>query len=512
MQSSMLLQMLRALLRELVLHKTMIVVGFVVVSFSVLGAGFYWPKNYEAKATLYADEQNIIKPLLQSQAAVTSVDRAQEAKDMIQTRRMIEMIARQSGLVKDDDPPQVVENMLRYLQVALVVEGLSPANPMGGGATYIRLSFSNPSQEVAFKVVSAAVDAFIKETTESKQRESRSAYQFINGQVATYKQQLADAEARLKDFNAQNQDGNEQTVNQSISALQGEIQQLKLDIDDARIRKGSVEAQLSRENQYLNKRFKSDVYRERLSDAQAKLDSLLLTYTPTHPDVVNLKHQIEDLKQAMSDAENSRNVGSGGADSNVNPLYEQLRKTLSDVTLELESKEKRLIATQQLLDQEYERSKRIAGRQADLAELTRDYDVTKKMYESLLESKEKARISMTLDVEGQGVTYRIQEAPVYPSVPKGLRFMHFALAGPILGVLVPIGAIFAFMQLDPRIRYPGVLEQGLSVPLLAVVPHMKTSFTKRILRADMVLLSIFVFAAMAVYAAICVSRLMGLLG
>ncbi|CBL44128.1 Polysaccharide chain length determinant protein [gamma proteobacterium HdN1] len=503
----MIFQILRALLREIILHKTLIAIGFAIVSFAVLAAGFFWPKQYEVKGVLYADEQNIIKPLLQSQAAVTSVDRAQAARDLLQTRRMAEIIAKRSGLVGPDDSPAILERTARLLQATLGVEGFSPS---GSAVTYVRISYTNPSKDTAFKVVSAAVDAFIRETSESKQRESRNAYQFISSQVKTYKQQLANAEDRLKVFNADNRDGNEQTVATSISMLQSEIQKLKLDIDDARIRKASTESQLSRESQYLTKRFSTDVYRDKLREAQSKLDSMLLTYTPTHPDVVNLKHQIEDFRQAMEESETSRRDDRSSA-GNINPLYEQLRKTLSTVTLELESKQKRLTATQQLLDQEYDRSRRIAGRKAEQADLTRDYDVTKKMYESLLESKERARISMTLDVEGQGVTYRIQEAPLYPSVPKGLRFLHFALAGPFLGLLVPIGALVAYIQLDPRIRYQSVLE-GLSVPVLAVVPHMNTPFAKRMLRSDMILLSLFMTGAMIVYAIICFGRWSGWFG
>lgn len=511
MQSSMIFQMYQALLRELVLHKSLIVIGFVVVSFSVLGVGWFWPKSFEARATLYADEQNIIKPLLEQQAAVTTVDRAQEAKDLLKTRKITELIAKQSGLITGKEPPQVVDATIRMLQDRIGFEGFSSGGGVGTGTTFIRLFYTSPSADLSFRVVNAAVDTFIKETTEAKQRESRNAYQFINGQVATYKQQLTDAEQRLKEFNAENQDGSELTVSNSISQLQTEIQQLKLDIDDARIRQASVDMQLRNESQYLNRRFKSDVYRERLNEAQARLEGLLLTYTPTHPDVVSLKYQIEDLKRAMSDSQSSRSA-SGGVDSNINPLYEELRRTQSEIMLELGSKEKRLLATQRLLEQEFERSKRLAARQAELSDLTRDYDVTKRMYESLLESKEKARISMTLDVEGQGVTYKIQEAPIYPNVPKGLRFMHFALAGPILGVLVPLAALIAFIQLDPRIRYPSVLEQSLSVPVLAVVPHVNTPFAKRMLRSDMVLLSIFMFLSMVIYVAICVSRYVGWLG
>ena len=78
----------------------------------------------------------------------------------------------------------------------------------------------------------------------------------------------------------------------------------------------------------------------------------------------------------------------------------------------------------------------MAANQAQLSELTRDYDVTKRVYEEML-GKKTARLSMTLDIEGQGVSYRIQEAAQFPLRPTGLNFKHFAALGPILGFYYP---------------------------------------------------------------------------
>jgi uncharacterized protein involved in exopolysaccharide biosynthesis len=61
----------------------------------------------------------------------------------------------------------------------------------------------------------------------------------------------------------------------------------------------------------------------------------------------------------------------------------------------------RLNAFNRLLDESYERRKRIANNKAELSELTRDYSVFQMQYEEMLTKKEKARISMELDIQGQ---------------------------------------------------------------------------------------------------------------
>ena len=94
----------------------------------------------------------------------------------------------------------------------------------------------------------------------------------------------------------------------------------------------------------------------------------------------------------------------------------------------------------------------VAAKQATYKELTRDYDVTKDVYEDMLKRRESARLSMTLDIEGQGVSFKIHEPASYPLRSDGLQLMHFAAIGPVLGLALPVGLIVLLVIMDPRIR------------------------------------------------------------
>jgi hypothetical protein len=128
----------------------------------------------------------------------------------------------------------------------------------------------------------------------------------------------------------------------------------------------------------------------------------------------------------------------------------------------------------------------------------------------MLERKEKARLSMTLNIEGQGVTYRIQEPALPPLSAVGLRFIHFVLLGPFIGLFAVIGLIFLYVILDPRIRFPALLS-GLDVEILAVIPHVKTPFTKRIVRSDIVICGVLAFLIMVAYIGIAYASKVGLI-
>ena len=167
-----------------------------------------------------------------------------------------------------------------------------------------------------------------------------------------------------------------------------------------------------------------------------------------------------------------------------------------------------MLALNGMMAQENERGVRVAERGAEEAELTRDYNVTMRIYEDMLERKERARLSMTLNVEGQGVTYRVQEPALPPLNPVGVRYIHFVVLGPIAGVLFVIGLLILYVLVDQRIRFPERLH-ALSVPVLAVVPHIHTPFTKRMMRMDMVLYIFLSLLVMAAYGGLAVASKLG---
>ena len=123
-----------------------------------------------------------------------------------------------------------------------------------------------------------------------------------------------------------------------------------------------------------------------------------------------------------------------------------------------------------MLNEELNRSRRIADSESALAELTRDYEVNRDIYQDLLRRRENARVSMQLDREERGLTLRVQDPATMPLRPTGLRFMHFAIGGLLMAVGIPLGLLFLRARFDPRIRSAQQLQRITERPLLTVVP------------------------------------------
>lgn len=497
MEPQYLYEFIGAVFRELSRKRLLVTFLFCLISLTVLVVGIFWPLNYTTSATLYVDQRNIIEPLLRGQAEVTRVDQAQQAKEKVYTRSILENVAKDAGLVKDDTDPKTAAAILSGLQRGIDIRNIGP--------NYLRVSYSSSSPDLSFKVVDALINAFIRNIAESKQLESKEAFDFIQSQVDVYKAQLLAAEQRLEKFNAENTDGSEETVNQRIADLRTQIETLNLSIDEIRSRKNTIENQLKNEREYLNVRSQSDVYRQQISEAQARLDNMLIHLTETHPDVVNLRMQIEDYKRTILEIERQDRQQSSPRNGEsqtfaLNPLFEELRSNLSEAEIQLNSSIHRRDTLSRLLAEELERSKRLAAKSAELSELNRDYGVTRQLYEDMLNRKERARLSMTLDVEGQGTSYKVHEPPTFPLKPTGLTANDFLLLAPIAGILFPLGLIVVFVFLDPRIRLPSELLLLEHCEVLAITPPVRTSKSNLLLKKDTILSLTLILSGGALYA------------
>lgn len=484
--------LLRALKSELIRFRFWCVALFILVSFAVLAAGAFWPKKYSTTALLVADITTIIEPLLKGRAEITGIDRSEQAREVIYTRNIIEAASREAGLLTNNTLPAEQDRIIRDMRAGLIVK---PEKN-----NYFRIEYASTDPDRSFETLNAVINVFIEDTARKKREESLGAYNFIDAQVQSYRRQLELAEQKLKEFKGQNLDGSESTVTNRIAQLRNEIEALKITSEETQARINLIQQQLNNEGQYQQAKGQIDELRQRRQTLQSQLEQLLLTYQENYPDVISLRGQIQELDTAIENMQASGEVY-GSSAKIENPLYEELRKQLQAADVDLRGQKRRMQSLVHLQEQEYERAKRVATNQAELSELTRDYNVTRDVYEEMLQRKESARLSMTLDIEGQGVSYRIQEPATFPLRPTGIRFIHFAVIGPFLGLLLPLGLLILYVMLDPHIRSARILQNQLpeDIEMLGVIPHYHSPLGERLLRKDMLMLLALGFLAMVAY-------------
>lgn len=505
MDIQFILDTLRAVKLELYRHRLAAVIVFMAVTAGVLTLGYVVPKSYTSEAVLYADQSSILQPLLRGQAEVTQLDRINEAREMMQSRSFLEQIALDTGLIHGGETDVVRNAQINDLRKQV---GIRVSN-----RNFLELSYTSGSADKSFQVLSAVLDRFVERTVRKKRSESQGAYEFIDSQVKSYQRQLEDAEERLKEFKSANQDGTESSVLSRIENLRRDIENLKLEIQQT-----ESDVQLTREQldgEQPVRRVTVDEGQSsaerRLAKMRQELDTLLLRYHERHPDVVSIKRQIANLEKQVSNQSDSDRDGEV-TEVMENPVYEKLKIQLSESTTRLEGQKKRLASLKKLLNEAFGRSQRVAGNQAELSELTRDYNVTKGVYEDMLQSREKARLTMTLDVQGEGVSYKIQEPASYPTHWDGLQLYQLGLAGPFLGSAMVLGLLVMLVIFDQRVRSPRSLQLALpeGVSVLTTIPHYRSTWKDRLFRKDTLAILCILVVFMVAYLAVLLFSVMGI--
>jgi polysaccharide chain length determinant protein (PEP-CTERM system associated) len=498
MDKAYLKELLAALRAEAIRLRFWCVLLFIGVAYAFLALGMIWPKNYTTKIVLIAESASILEPLLKGRAEITKIDRSEQASEVIYTRRVMLETAKQAGLLKGTLSVDEQDALVKSLRAGVDVKRERNLN-------YVQISYTANNPDRSFEVLNSIVNVFIEDTAKRKRDESVGAYNFIDAQVQTYKRQLENAEEKLKEFKSKNTDGSEEAVSSRIAKLRQELETLKISIEETQSKINSIQQQLNTEGQYLKAKGQMDELKQRRQMLTAQLEQMLLSYQENYPDVVSLRAQISELDTAMEKIQISGDVFAN-SDKVENPLYEELRKQLADAEVTLRAQKRRMQSLLVLQEEEFARQQRIAASQAELSELTRDYNVTKKVYEEMLQRKETARVSMTLDLEGQGVSYRIQEPASFPLKPSGLHFVHFAIAGPFIGLLAPIGLLILFVMVDPHLRSARVLQKQLpsDIEVVGVIPHYKTPIGERLLKKDMVLIFFIAIVGISCYVAVAI--------
>ena len=487
------------------LNKGKMVMIFAVISLMFLIAGLYWPKKYESSTIILASEKNIITPLMEGTAVATGVQSlAGNAREIILNRRILEQVMRYAGWPLDSMTPLQIETAIEEISKRTKVDNV--------GVGLLRISYTDPDPRRAFKTTERFADLFIDESLKAKKNESRTAFEFVDSQVKLYHKKLLDAESRLKAFRGDNADarpGSQTDVDARIAQLRQQLEQTRLQLSEAKEREKTLIKQLSGEAAFSEQLTKEQQIRERIAELQHQRENLLLSYKESHPDVVRLKHQIQEMEEQLKQEAARRKeiieaLREGKEDSRTsmiqhNPLYQQLRRQLADTRTQIATLETRARITNGFLSEALERSVRITDSEAELAELMRDYEVNRTLYSDLLRRRENARVSMSLDQEGQGLSFKIQEPAVLPLKPSGLRLLHFMIAGMVLGIGVPLAMIATVIQVDPRVRQYGVLQQDLKLRLLSVIPTLQTPRGRRLNRLLDVGLALVVLAVIGGY-------------
>ncbi len=460
-------------LRNMVQYRWWVATLFSMIALTFTGIGYIRPNMYVSYSTLLFDGKTQIAPLLPDGTSTqANNDWSKVAKEILHSRKTMTKLMQALGEIDDKIETTEQETRLEKLKANTKVSLL------GGSENYLKVEFRDPDPAMAKEVATRLTDIFIESTHGYQSKESGEAFDFIDTQVKAYHQKLLEAEDRLKKFKTEKLESgvsSESAVSGRIQRLQTVIDQAELDLKEEIIKKNSLERQLQGEVRSTVSLGRQSQYVAKLKALQDKLATLRLDYTETYPEIVGVKRQIEDVRRQIDEEKSGDSMDLAGIDVKANKVYQDIRLQLADSRTRIATLQTRIAETRANIALERKKGHLVNENDAQLAELTRDYEVNKKLYESLLKRRESARFDKEIDDQQKGLNIKIDQPAFLPTTASGFRFLHFVLAGLVLGLLIPAALIYLYQIIDGTVKSPELIQSRMNVPVLGGITSITNS-------------------------------------
>lgn len=442
---------------------------------AIVGAGvlILMPDKYEASARVYVDTQSVLKPLMSGLAVQPNLEQAVSilSRTLI-SRPNIEKLIRMTDmdlkLTSQRDRDAAIDDLMGAIKIS-----------RDRTENLYTLSYLDPRPDQAKKVVQSLLSIFVESSLGDKRQDSVQARRFIEEQIRTYEQRLAEAENRLKEFKLKYMGlmGSEgRDYFGRMSQVGEQLKGARMDLRAAEQSRDALKRELSGkdgEAPAAAPQSETGMVPEldvRIDAMKKSLDDLLLRYTEQHPDVIGTRRLIGELEQQRKKEIEIRRKAAAENPSapGVNPMVQAFRMaqaeseanvaSLRAKVSEYEAEYKRLQSSQQMLPQI----------EAELTQLNRDYDVQKKNYEALVARRESATMSSEMEAAGTA-DFRVIDPPRVspkPVAPKRLLLMPLVL---LAAILIGMAASFAWSQVRPTFHTGRMLREIGQRPVLGSV-------------------------------------------
>ena len=440
------------------------------------------PDEYKAEARVYVDTQTLLRPLLRGLAVQMDLrGQIQMMTKTLLSRPNMEKVARMADLDLNTKTDEEFNELISNLMGDIELSG-------GRRDNLYTISYSHPEPQKAKQVVQAVLTVFVENTLGDKRRDSDSAQRFLEQQIKEYEARLFEAEERLKEFKRKNvglmpSDGSNYYARlQEVAAELNNVELLKREAERRRdeLQRQLVEATDDLEEEFLvvppepAMNAPKQAVDARIQALQAKLDELLLNYTENHPDVIAIRRTIKELenrKQVTQQATVESDIVPGVSQ---NPVVQQLKLALGEaeanvaaLDVRVQEYKARYAKIQKLVDT-------IPAVEAELKRLNRDYEVTKKNYEQLLQRRESAKLAEEAEQSAENVKFRVVDPPFVDSEPSAPNRPLLLSAVFGLSLAVGVGLAFLLSQINPVVDSVQTLRRVAQLPVLGSVSRILT--------------------------------------
>jgi polysaccharide chain length determinant protein (PEP-CTERM system associated) len=445
------------------------------------------PDVYQSSARVYVDTRSVLAPMLRGLALQSNPE--QEVAMMVRTlltRPNLEIIARDADLditaANDDQFQSLIDSLSRGIRL----------NKAGRDNLYT-ISYTHRDPVMATTVVQKTLDLFVEGTKGKNRIDSDSADQFIDEQIDEYEVRLLNAEQRLVNYKRKYNTllPNQGSFYNNFTNISGQLEQTRLTIKEMEQQIASLTEQVNGTSLQTPGSSVSSIeasslatrYDDRIKTLEGKLDQLMLRYTELHPDVIETTNLLNTLmasrKQEIEEFLASSN---GERPAQIGSIANELTLEISRLEGQLASLRVREVNYAKKVDELKQKIDFVPQAEAERTALDRDYSITKRKYEGLLNRRESSDLARKADISSEGVQFRVLAAPRVPKNAAGPnRPLNYTMVL-AFGFAAGLGLAFLISQLNPVLIKSSQLTALTSYPVLGAVSHLNKAHILKVKR------------------------------
>ncbi len=411
------------------------------------------PDFYTASTRVFLDTATFLQPLLEGLAIERDVTTELEVmRQTLTTRANLEKVARLTDLDVLAATPSQMERLLDGLRNRIQVET--------DGRFLLTIKYQDTDPVRARDVVEAISRTFIENNLGTTREEIESAQLFLDRQIELYQRELIAAEQRLARFKEERLSKlpDQESYRFRIDEMRSQLEEAEANLKRARTRQAQLRRRLEEAP--------ISAGTLQIAEAEQELARLRSLYTERHPEVIAARRQLEILRSEPLSYDLSASMPASADEARQQV---SLEVALSEAEADAAAYADQVGRLRERLARFEEGAAQIPEAEAELAELTRDYDVIRVKHADLMSRREQARISRDREEGTRRVDYEIVDPPRVPAVPDGpsraiLISVVFALA-----IGSGLGTAFLLSQVRPAFSDPASLRQAFGLAVLGTV-------------------------------------------
>jgi len=470
-----------------------------VVLSMVISYGVYkrLPKIYKATTLILVQSQRVPQDYVRSTITDSVAARLTTISQEILSRTRLEKVIQEFNLFSEFQNKKPMEEIVEIMRKAVEVKVQDARSERGQHSFTISYEGKEPSTVMV--VTNKLASLFIEENLKVRESQAESTYEFLSKELLTMEDQLKKKEESVLKFKGRNMGQLPQQLDANLRILERLNQQLQTTSENLRaaeergmliqnridylkkpesllMTKGRGKNLATGSEDTDSEQLTGNPLITQLNNLKRDLSNALSRYTENHPDVIDLKKKIDKLEANIK----ARQEGLT-EDSSTSPVLDPAMRGVlakytdqyNEILLEIRrlKEEGKKLKEQIVLYQK--RIEDTPQLEQELTLLTRDYDLLKSNYQSLLDKKIQAQLAGNLERKQQGEQFKILDparVPVKPIRPDPMRIF---LIGTFMGLAAGLGLIWFRESLDQSFHSFQEVEVYLGIPVIATIPGLK---------------------------------------